>query len=233
MIMTSQQDTPIAFSVNNDYEILTPDGWRDFSGIAKYDKKDTIKITTSSGKNIKVSDKHAFCIGNDTTYAINSLNTLIDTKDGPEDVSAIERIDQDFMYDVSGVEGCHTFYGNDIVNHNTHLIAEFWKSVFPIITSSKKSKVFVCSTANGTGNLFYKLYSGAEKGENGWTHDKIKWDEVPGRTKEWADTTKLALGSVEDWYSEFECVCRNTLITINNDNAEQQLTIQELYSMIS
>ena len=38
-----------------------------------------------------------------------------------------------------------------------HLVDEFWKSVFPIISSSKKSKAFVCSTANGTQNLFYKL----------------------------------------------------------------------------
>ena len=87
----------------------------------------------------------------------------------------------------------------------THLVEEFWKSVFPIITSSKKSKVFVCSTANGTDNLFHKLYSGAVDGENGWAHDKIRWDEVPGRDAEWAKATKTAIGSSEAWLQEFEC----------------------------
>jgi len=86
-----------------------------------------------------------------------------------------------------------------------HLMDEFWKSVFPIISSSKKSKIFVCSTANGTDNLFYKLYDGAEKGENGWAHDKILWNEVPGRDEKWAETTKKTLGSAEDWEQEFNC----------------------------
>ena len=86
-----------------------------------------------------------------------------------------------------------------------HLVEEFWKSVFPIITSSKKSKVFVCSTANGTDNLFYKLYSGAIEGDNGWAHDKIKWNEIPGRDEAWAQATKTAIGSADAWLQEFEC----------------------------
>ena len=92
----------------------------------------------------------------------------------------------------------------------THLIEEFWKSVFPIITSSKKSKIFICSTANGTGNLFHKLYDGAEKEENGWGYDKIMWDEVPGRDDKWASITKLALGSTEAWLQEFCCIFVNS-----------------------
>ena len=86
-----------------------------------------------------------------------------------------------------------------------HLVEEFWKSVFPVITSSKKSKVFVCSTANGTDNLFYKLYSGAESGENGWAYDRILWDEVPGRDEIWANNTRQAIGSHDAWLQEFCC----------------------------
>ena len=86
-----------------------------------------------------------------------------------------------------------------------HLVEEFWKSVFPIITSSKKSKVFVCSTANGTDNLFYKLYTEAVDGLNGWSYDMIKWNEIPGRDKEWAQATKTAIGSSDAWLQEFEC----------------------------
>ena len=86
-----------------------------------------------------------------------------------------------------------------------HLVEEFWKSVFPIISSSKKSKVFVCSTSNGTQNLFYKIYNGAENEKNGWAHDKIMWNEVPGRDEAWAQATKQALGSNEAWLQEFNC----------------------------
>ncbi len=86
-----------------------------------------------------------------------------------------------------------------------HLVEEFWKSVFPIITSSKNSKVFVCSTANGTGNLFHKIYTGAVDKENNWAHDKIMWNEVPGRDEEWARLTRHAIGSYDAWIQEFEC----------------------------
>ena len=92
----------------------------------------------------------------------------------------------------------------------SHLVQEFWKSVFPIISSSKKSKVFICSTANGTGNLFHKIYDGAEKEENGWGYDKIMWDEVPGRDEKWASITRQALGSTEAWLQEFCCIFVNS-----------------------
>lgn len=92
----------------------------------------------------------------------------------------------------------------------SHLVEEFWKSVFPIITSSKKSKVFVCSTSNGTDNLFYKIFDGAEKNENGWDYDVIKWHEIPGRDEKWAANTKQAIGSPEAWLQEFECVFLNS-----------------------
>jgi len=40
-----------------------------------------------------------------------------------------------------------------------NLVDQFWKSVYPIISSSTKSKIFVASTPNGSNNLFFNLYS--------------------------------------------------------------------------
>ena len=87
-----------------------------------------------------------------------------------------------------------------------HLVDEFWKSVYPIISSSKKSKAFICSTANGTQNLFYRIYNEAETNpDSAWAHGKIKWDEVPGRDEKWAAETRASIGSREAWLQEFEC----------------------------
>ena len=86
-----------------------------------------------------------------------------------------------------------------------HLVEDFWKSVYPIISSSKKSKIFIASTANGTDNLFYSLYSGAENGENGWASDKILWNEVPGRNERWKQETISSIGSQEAFQQEFNC----------------------------
>ena len=54
-------------------------------------------------------------------------------------------------------------------------------------------------------HLFYRLYNGAETGENGWAYGKILWNEVPGRDEKWADSTKLTIGSAEAWRQEFCC----------------------------
>ena len=86
-----------------------------------------------------------------------------------------------------------------------HLVEEFWKSVYPIVSSSKKSKIFIASTANGTGNLFYNLYSGADTGKNGWACDKILWNEIPGRDEKWRRDTVATIGSLDAFNQEFNC----------------------------
>jgi hypothetical protein len=86
-----------------------------------------------------------------------------------------------------------------------HLVDEFWKSVYPIVSSSKKSKIFIASTANGTGNLFHSLFTGAANGKNGWECDKILWNEIPGRDEKWKKETIATIGSLEAFNQEFNC----------------------------
>jgi hypothetical protein len=86
-----------------------------------------------------------------------------------------------------------------------HLVESFWKSVYPVISSSKKSKVFIASTANGTDNLFYKIWNGAIEETNGWGFDRILWDEIPGRDEKWKIETMRTIGSQEAFDQEFGC----------------------------
>lgn len=106
---------------------------------------------------------------------------------------------------------------------DTHLMDPFWASVFPIVSSSKKSKVFMCSTANGTGNLFHSIYTGAVEEKNGWAHDKILWNEVPGRTEKWASEIKAGLASDEKWQQEFECHFINSGTSSMNESLYKSL----------
>jgi hypothetical protein len=86
---------------------------------------------------------------------------------------------------------------------DNHLVEEFWRSVYPIISSSKKSKIFIASTPNGTDNLFYELYNGATEGKNDWKAERVDWWEVPGRDDEWKEKTVRSLGSMEAFEQEF------------------------------
>lgn len=86
-----------------------------------------------------------------------------------------------------------------------HIVTEFWKSVFPIVSSSKKSKILIASTPNGTDNLFYDIYSKAEAKTNNWDYDKIMWNEIPGRDLIWKREMILGVGSEEAFEQEFGC----------------------------
>jgi hypothetical protein len=86
-----------------------------------------------------------------------------------------------------------------------NMLSEFWSSVYPIISSSKKSKVIVASTPKDTSGLLYKLYDGSVKGTNNWAHMKVLWSDVPGRDEKWKNETIAALGDVSIFNREF-CV---------------------------
>lgn len=99
---------------------------------------------------------------------------------------------------------CDLLILDELAHVDKHLMKEFWAAVYPIISASKKSKILIASTPNGTDNLFYSLWVGAERGENGWTPSKVHWSEIPGRDEAWAKTTKESLESEDLWLQEFE-----------------------------
>ena len=108
---------------------------------------------------------------------------------------------------------------------DAHLVDPFWKSVYPIISSSKKSKIFIASTPNGTENLFYKLYTGAEAGENGWTPERIDWWEIPGRDDKWKTQTVKTLGSVDTFDQEFGNVFLQSGESVVDEELMDMLTL--------
>ena len=100
-------------------------------------------------------------------------------------------------------DSCNVLILDELAFIDDGMVQEFWKSVYPIISSSKKSKIFVASTPNGTGNLFHDLYSGSMDNTNGWKGERVDWWEVPGRDEEWKGKTIRSLGSREFFDQEF------------------------------
>ena len=66
---------------------------------------------------------------------------------------------------------------------------EFYTSTYPVVTSGKQSKVIITSTANGVGNMFYKIYESAIQKQSEYKHFLINWFDVPGRDEEWKKQT--------------------------------------------
>jgi len=85
-----------------------------------------------------------------------------------------------------------------------NILEEFMMSVYPSITSSEKSKFIITSTPNGY-NAFYKIFVGAERGENGFEYVQAKWD-VDGIRGE--DFKRDIIDKFGERYfnQEFECL---------------------------
>jgi len=100
-------------------------------------------------------------------------------------------------------DSCNCLILDELAFIDNHIVEKFWESVYPIISSSKKSKIFIASTPNGTDNLFYQLYAGAQAGDNNWKSERIDWWEIPGRDEKWKNDTIKTLGSQEAFAQEF------------------------------
>ncbi len=85
----------------------------------------------------------------------------------------------------------------------SNIADEFFTSVYPTISSGETSKILISSTPNGM-NHFYRMWTEAVEGQNGFTHVEANWRQVPGRTQQWADEQRRVLGE-QKFLQEMEC----------------------------
>ena len=84
-----------------------------------------------------------------------------------------------------------------------HIADSFFASVYPTITSGKSTKVIIISTPQGM-NHFYKMWTDAVNGRNGYTWHEVHWSQVPGRDADWKEQT-IKNTSERQFTQEFEC----------------------------
>lgn len=87
-------------------------------------------------------------------------------------------------------------YLDEFAHVENHVADEFFTSVFPTLSSGKETKILMSSTPNGY-NMFYKFWTDAEKGINGFIHQRFDWWEHPERDQKWADEQKAVLGELK------------------------------------
>ena len=208
-----------------DAKILTEEGFKSFKGVICQGERPVIDLVLSNGQTLSCTKDHRirmpdfngepefveaeFLSAGDVLY--NGV-TIIDV----HDTGRIEKV-----YDALEVEETHSFYANGIVVSNCNLLVldefafipsgiaeDFIMSVFPTLTSSKESKLVLCSTPNGL-NSFYRMWKDAENGKNDFVTVRGYWNEIYD----------------QKWYEE---QCR----LLNNDMARvnQELNCQFLGS---
>jgi hypothetical protein len=105
----------------NDYEIETPHGWCDFSGVRKIEKRELFTITLENGMSLKATENHRlFSNGKEIYLGELKIGSLIDTKNGQYKILHISH--EAGLHDVFDVVGItnedSTYYTDDIISHN-------------------------------------------------------------------------------------------------------------------
>jgi len=80
---------------------------------------------------------------------------------------------------------------------------EFYTSMYPVITSSKSSKLVIVSTPKGL-NHFHHMWKAAINKISTFAHFLMLWSQIPGRDEEWKEETIKNIGE-RRWRQEFSC----------------------------
>jgi len=213
------------FATNNDYEILTPDGWKDFRGIVQSGEKITYKITIDTGESISATAEHYF-FKDGEKHKVKSLHAgdVIDTTYGKSQISNIDENLASMVYDIVEVDQAnHQFIASQcFVTKNCDEFAfvqppekakEFWTALSPTLATG--GKAIITSTPNSDEDQFAMIWKEANKrfddfgnetklGPNGFFPYFAHWRENPLRDDEWADVERSKIGE-ERFRREFEC----------------------------
>ena len=99
-------------------------------------------------------------------------------------------------------QSINLLYLDEAAHIQANLADDFWKSVFPTLSSFRNKQIIITSTPKGKQNLFYRLYDGACKGINTFKHYRVDWWQVPGRDEKWEKETRANFGN-EEFDQEF------------------------------
>lgn len=205
---------------NTQFEILTDVGFKDFTGLIVGENKNKIKLTFTDDISLICTPKHKLIINSKKYLYAKDVN-VGDVVYNDKKIKQIKEFSSnDLVYEILNVKDVHRYYVNGILSEQClfidemahipdHIIQEFWNSVIPVISSSSATKLVVVSTPNGAGNLFHKIYSGAERRDpkfQQWNCERVDWWEIPGRGKKWEqDQRSLLAAEDKSFDQEFGC----------------------------
>lgn len=202
--------------LNNDFEIYTPDGWKDFSGISKTQhKKERIKLVFDDESIVIASPDHQFYIDNNI-IKVEELNIgdKLDSIKKPKEIKKINNLKSDYMYDIIEVDHPdHKFCLSDcLITKNCDEFSfvrdsiqqSFFSAIRPTLSSSDGDSI-ITSTPGNDEDMFAQVWRGANDnilpdgteskvGANGYVPNFATWRDHPDRTEEWAENEKIAMG---------------------------------------
>lgn len=118
----------------------------------------------------------------------------------------------------------HCVLADEFAHIPPNILDKFYNNLFPVVTASK-ARFMITSTQNGR-NLFYRLFSSAQRGDNEYKPFKVDWYQVPEwnpeklcwepRDEKWHRLQVANYGSEEAFNTQFGTnfdISSNTLIS--------------------
>ena len=116
-----------------DYEIWTPEGWKDFSGVGKTIEYDEYKVSLCNDGELVCADNHILFSDDKEIYAKDlKVGDFIETENGDIEISNVEKLGTSSnMYDCLDVDG-ECYYTNGVKSHNSTTVGAFalWYAIF-------------------------------------------------------------------------------------------------------
>jgi hypothetical protein len=223
---------------NDEWEVLTDNGWSDFSGI-KITESDTSLSIKLQRNSLTCSFDHRIMTKRGWVNAQQlKIGDRCITKNGYDAVVSIKAIKGKIkLYDLIGVQKESRYYTNNILSHNcdefahlrSNLADEFIASVFPTLSSAKSSKLVLISTPKGL-NHFHKMWVDASEGKTDFVPVEGRWQENPTRSNEWAEKERSNLGEVR-FRQEILCSFEGSSYTLVDGSILAGIaTIDPIYS---
>jgi hypothetical protein len=203
-------------------EVLTHQGFKQFDAILDQGLSSSLLHIVCNNSGIKCTKDHQFLLEDGLTYIPAQFLEIGDILYPSNEIINITEIENENVYDLLNVRDTHSYYANGLVNHNCLYLDEFgfvdnantfYTGVYPVVTSGKDTKVIITSTANGVGNMFYKLWEGAVQKTNEFVPFTIKWSDVPGRDEAWKKQT-ISNTSELQFQQEYGCEFLGSNVTL-------------------
>lgn len=106
----------------DEYEVLTPNGFKPFKGVQKLTK--WIYYVKTEHHEMECSYDHPFQVNNKIIkYSDLNIGDYLDTENGLEQIIELKPTDrEEDVYDLLEVDGGHVFYTDGIISHNCQFI---------------------------------------------------------------------------------------------------------------
>lgn len=208
---------------NNEYEILTPNGWEDFEGVIFNENanKHSRKIYFDDNSFITATNDHRF-FSNKKEIKVIDLNVgdILDSYNTVKKIIKLEDIILEHTYEIFNAEN-HVIIANEINSHQCdefafvqpNIAEEFWTSISPTLATG--GRAIITSTPNSDEDTFANIWKQAEDcfdehgnesdtGKNGFHAFRASWNEHPDRDENWKNAEIGRIGE-EKFRREYGC----------------------------